>query len=62
MKQLVTTIALLALALRGALATTYYVDGSSTGCSGSPCSDGNSGTSESTAFATPYGCINKPRR
>lgn len=33
-----------------ALATTYYVDNSSTGCGGSGCSDSNAGTSQTTAW------------
>ncbi len=40
-------------------AATFYVDGSSTGCNGSSCSNANSGLSESTAFATPQGCVEK---
>ncbi len=40
-------------------AATFYVDGSTTGCGGSPCSNTNAGTAEATAFASPQGCINR---
>lgn len=57
-KRLLLVSALFSIGL-SAHAATYYVDGSPTGCGGVACQDSNPGTSTSTAFATPGGCVTK---